>query len=189
MRNRTAALMVAGLVAAVTLALGTGVASAQYPTPPTIQTVTQNGSTFTFRATGFQPGSNVTWSYSTSGSGGGASAVVRAATGSLGSSVADASGVTTLTTTLPSGLSGAVTITASGVNPDGAPISVSTVVNVGASSGGGSAGTTSGSGSESGLAFTGSDTASVLLRAGVLALVLGAAAVFLARRKSSSDLA
>jgi hypothetical protein len=183
--------MVAGLVAAVTLALGTGVASAQYPTPPTVQTVSQNGSTstFTFRATGFQPGSNVTWSYSTSGSGGGASAVVRAATGSLGSSVADASGVATLTTTLPSGLSGAVTITATGVNPDGAPISVSTVVNVGASSGGGSAGTTSGSGSESGLAFTGSNTASVLLRAGVLALVLGAAAVFLARRKSSSDLA
>ena len=173
MRNRTAALMVAGLVVALTLALGTGVASAQYPTPPTIQTVSQNGYNFTFRATGFQPGSNVTWSYST--------------TGSLGSSVADASGVATLTTTLPSSLSGAVTVTASGVNPDGAPISVSTVVTVGASSGGGSAGTTSGS--DSGLAFTGSNTSSVLLRAGVLALVLGAAAVFLARRKSSSDLA
>jgi hypothetical protein len=187
MRNRTAALTVAGLIAAVTLALGTGVASAQYNTNPTIAVPSQNGNTVTVVVTGFKAGSTVEFSYSTSGSGGGASAVVRAATGSLGSAVADASGTATLTATLPAGITGAVTITATGINPEGAPISVSTVVNLGGSSGG--TGTTSGTGSESGLAFTGSNSSSVLLRAGVLALLLGAVAVFLARRNTAHDAA
>ena len=191
MRNRTVAVMLAGVATALTLVLSAGVAGAQggpYGAPPFFSSAVRTGPyTFEFGVKGFRPFTPVGFNWICCGSGGGRSAVARAASGDLGSAVADASGSATISATFPSTVSGPVTVTATGVNSDGAPISVSTVVTVGASSGG--SGTTSGSGAESGLAFTGSNTPSVLLRAGVLALLLGAVAVFLARRNTARDAA
>ncbi len=162
-------------VAFVVLGLA-GTAGAQcsgYNCPPSLAANTpstnSDGSfTVTLTAEGFGPGTTVTFSYNPT----------------LGTAVANASGVATLVATFPASLAGkTVTVTATGVNAAGAPISVTTNVSFGGG-GGGTGGTGSG-GSSSGLAFTGSDTSSVALRIGAVALVLGVALVLAARGRRS----
>jgi hypothetical protein len=89
--------------------------------------------------------------------------------------------VATLVGTFPASLAGkSITVTATGVNAAGLPASATATVTF--PGGGGSSGGGSSSGG-SGLAFTGSDTSSVVVRIGAVALVLGVALVLAARTR------
>lgn len=165
----------AALAASVVLAGFAGTAGAQYNNPVSLAgntpSTNPDGSfTVTLTAEGFGPGTTVTFSYNPT----------------LGTAVANGSGVATLVATFPASLAGkSVTVTAAGVNAFGQPATATTVVSFGGgSSGGGSS--SGGSSSGSGLAFTGSNTSSVAVRIGAVALVLGVALV-LATRSRRSD--
>lgn len=171
---RTVCTIAAAAVAASVVLLGlAGPAGAQYNNPVSLAgsapTANADGSfTVTLTAEGFGPGTTVTFSYNPT----------------LGTAVANASGVATLVATFPASLAGkSVTVTATGVDASGQPATTTTVVNFGGSGGGSSSG---GSTSGSGLAFTGSNTSSVAVRIGAVALVLGVALV-LATRSRRSD--
>jgi LPXTG-motif cell wall-anchored protein len=126
------------------------------------------GAQATLTACCFQPGSPVTFSV------GGAA---------LGAPVtANASGVATLTFTVPAGVSGAVTVVASGVDATGAPLTTSGTATV-AAGGGGTPATTAGI---NGLPVTGSDSAvpMSLVAAGLVAL--GALMLFVVRTRRES---
>ena len=158
---------------AVVVVLGlSATAGAQYNNPVSLagntpSTNSDGSFTVTLTAEGFGPGTTVTFSYNPT----------------LGTAVANASGVATLVATFPASLAGkSVTVTATGVDASGKPATATTVVSFTGGSGGGgtSGGGTSGG---SGLAFTGSDTSSVAVRVGALVLVLGVALVLVARNR------
>jgi hypothetical protein len=165
---RTAFALAASAVAVSVVLLGfAGSAGAQYNNPVSLAGNTPatnpDGSfTVTLTADGFGPGTTVTFSYNPT----------------LGTAVANGSGVATLVATFPASLAGqSVTVTATGVNAFGQPATATTVVSFG---GGSSSG---GSSSGSGLAFTGSNTSSVAVRIGAVALVLGVALVLATRSR------
>ncbi len=166
-RNRSIA--AAALALVVVLGLS-GTAGAQYNNPVTLaaQTpATNSDGSFSvpLTAEGFGPGTTVTFSYNPT----------------IGTAVANGSGVATLVGTFPASLAGkSITVTATGVNAAGLPASATATVTF--PGGGGSSGGGSSSGG-SGLAFTGSDTSSVVVRIGAVALVLGVALVLAARTR------
>jgi len=167
---RTACITATAAVAASLVLFGfVGSAGAQYNNPVSLAANTPatnpDGSfTVTLTAEGFGPGTTVTFSYNPT----------------LGTAVANASGVATLVATFPASLAGkSVTVTAAGVNAFGQPATTTTVVSFG--TGGGSSG--GGSSSGSGLAFTGSSNSSVAVRIGAVALVLGVALVLATRTR------
>lgn len=124
-------------------------------------TTTAAGSTFTIHLTGFKPGAPV-------------DVVIHSTPLDLGTFTADAAGAVTATLTLPSSFpAGAHTITASGVNPAGAPLILSAPLTVTA------AASTVAASTAAGLPFTGFELGAAsllgvgLLGAGSLAVVSG----------------
>jgi len=96
--------------------------------------------------------------------------------GTVGSATAGATGSASTTATIPAGVTGSVTITGSCTSVAGATVTASTVVTI---PGGGSADPSGGSD----LAFTGSDSSSVMVRIGAVVLVLGVALVLAVRSR------
>jgi LPXTG-motif cell wall-anchored protein len=171
--TRTTRALLAALVGVATLVLLAPAAGAQdYPGGASITlntpTVGQGGSV-TATATGFQPGSDVTFTL--------ASDPI-----TLGTVKANDSGVASITFTVPSNFAtGAHTVTATGIAPDGSPLSVSTTLMVTA------AGTTPapvtpapGTGQ---LPRTGSDN-TLLIQSGVILLAVGGMLAVAARKRS-----
>ena len=124
------------------------------------------GDSVTFSAHGFQPGSEVTVTFGDPG------VVVfqGTATGSADGSP------DSFPFTVPDGVSGEQTVTASGTGSDGAALALQCVINVGGDGGGGGGGA---------LARTGGNTMPLLIT-GLTLLVLGAAAVYGTRHKRAS---
>ncbi len=125
------------------------------------------GQTVTATAEVFEPGSTVTFTFTLS-----SGAVV------LGTAVADASGVATLTFVVPStATAGTHTVEASGTGADGLPLTVLTTVEV------------AGAAAAGGLPTTGSSNTMSLTQAALAALVGGGLLVLIAnkRRSTSAD--
>lgn len=151
-------LMLTSIFGLFGLSLGTAGAQA-YP-PPSTEVVTPDkpdappGSTVELTATGFQPGSPVTFYINGS---------------PIGTATAGPDGVARINWLIPAGTpAGPVEIKASGLDSSGNPVEVFSTFRVD---------------SEGGLPFTGSDAGS-LVRIAVVLLVVGAIAATVARRRS-----
>lgn len=170
-KTRMALGFAALLVAVLALAVPAVPAGAQeYPGGGSITVVPVNpspGQTITVTATGFEPGSPVTFT-------------LFSAPIDLGTVNADASGVASASYALPSNFPlGAHTVQAAGTAPDGSPLTLSTTINVVPA---GSTGTSPGrSGS---LPRTGSDSTN-LLRGAALLIAAGGAVVLVTRKRSA----
>lgn len=145
--------------------------AAQYPPggngeTASVQAVTPGG-TVTFRAEIFRPGSRVVFRlFSTPVE--------------LGSAIADADGVATLTATIPANTPlGNHTVKASGIAPDGSPLTVSVPLVVANR-------VVNGVAVFDDVARTGSSNALPLARAGVATVAAGALLVVIARKRRSN---
>jgi hypothetical protein len=126
------------------------------------------GEPVTATASGFQPGSVVTFTLLGD---------------VVGTAIADADGVATITFDMPSDLApGEYMLVASGVAPDGSPLEVTTTITVVAA---GTEATADTSRRDDPLARTGSDVQG-LLRVGAVMLTLGAVLVLAVRKRSQS---
>lgn len=187
----------AALTIGLLLSLGLAVSASAYPVQDPDASVSSTtvapGGTVTFTAGGFGPGTPVTvTAVRTDGEAAGAVDLVAAGTGRMGAglvvvrsatktfdAVADSNGSVSVPVSL--GAAGTWTITASGVDADGNPLSVSSTVLV--STDAPVAGTPAGSGSGSNggvLARTGVDSVATTLWVGFGVLVLGGVLVAVA---------
>ena len=212
MKKTLTALAIAGSLTFV----GAGAAqAATYPAPPVSATVTDGnvgiGATILFQGTGFAPGSRIGILVSRIATAGPNAAGVSIGAGGLSAGVtgvitpaqatqematnADADGNFSHPVTFNE--AGTYTLTATGVDADGEPISVSQQVVVGAAGGSGAGDdSTGGTGSAADeqavadgdqLANTGLESSALLWGgAGILALGAGATAIVVARRKTAS---
>lgn len=157
--------MVMTVAALVTLALMSPSAAGAQQYPPAQAGVTCSpttvppGGTVRCTATGFLPGSVVTFSF---------------AGEEAGRATADASGVATFAFTVPAALpAGAHVVEASGTGADGRPLEVSTAITVVAAA----------PGATPALPATGSSSALPLTRVGIVALATGALLTYAARKR------
>ena len=168
------------ILVAASLVLLTASAAAAQQYPPAVNSLTLSpgsaapGSQVTATAQSFEPGSTVSFELN----------------GVLGTATADASGVATLTFTVPDLAPGEYTVTATGTGADGEPLTVESTLTVLAPGAAGDGGAVTGGeadgAADGGLADTGQSGTGSLTRLGAALLAFGGIAVLTARKRRAA---